>query len=175
MSVLFKNEASWRDEGLGALTSSFLPDFFMFFLSFSPAAQKGSDNAAKQSTNKVVTAAKALNELQALITRTANQAGKQLPASSTTVPHSSFHATLSSSQHSNGHGGGGGSSLSHHHHAAGGLSGEYGRAGEGGGAGGAAQGAGAGKRPTYVEPVPAELVQPAAWQPKNTLVRDALR
>lgn len=130
------------------------------------AAQKGSDNAAKQSTNKVVTAAKALNELQSLITRTAAQAGKQLPACSTTVPHSSFHPTLASSAH---HGG-----LGALHHAAGGPSGEYSRSGEGG-LGAGAQGAGAGKRPTYVEPVPAELVQTAAWQPKNTLVRDALR
>eukprot|EP00955_Chlamydomonas_euryale_P116545 366426-Chlamydomonas_euryale.AAC.9 len=48
-------------------------------------AQKGSDNAAKQSTNKAITAARALSQLQTLIAATA--AGVLLLPTSTAAPH----------------------------------------------------------------------------------------
>ena len=105
--------------------------------------RKGSDNAAKQSTNKVVTAAKALHELQHLISlATQAQAGGTVPALA-----GGAAAAGPSDKHT-------------HHHPA-----------EGAMAGGA--GAGAKRLPAYVEPVPAELVQPTSWQAKNTLVSRA--
>lgn len=129
-----------------------------------PAVRKGSDNAAKQSTHKVVTAAKALKELLALISMTATPLAAATAAAapggaSTAAAGTSGAATAAATAQ-------GAADRHHHHHGAG--------AGVGlGGSLGAGQGAGV--HHAHVEAAPVELAQPTAWHAKNTLVRDALR
>lgn len=125
------------------------------------SVNKGSDNAAKQSTHKVVSAAKALYALQDLIAQVVAAAARGgIPLLGGDHHHRRAPALQSS--------GGGGAP-------------EAGGNG-GGGAGLAASlpavtssAAGFKLLPSVVEPVPTELVRPSAWQAKNTLVRDALR
>lgn len=129
-----------------------------------PAVRKGSDNAAKQSTHKVVTAAKALKELLALISMTATPLAAApaaaAPGGASTVAAGTAGAATAAATAQ------GAADRHHHHHGAG--------AGVGlGGSSGAGQGAGV--HHVHVEAAPVELAQPTAWHAKNTLIRDALR
>ena len=110
------------------------------------SVSKGSDNAAKQSTHKVVSAAKALTGLQDLI------AAVVAAAAHHGIPLPDRHSLMAPS-------------------AAWGSSGEV---GSGGGAVATSSkyaAASAAAEPGHAE----NLVQPAAWHAKNTLVRNALK
>jgi hypothetical protein len=95
--------------------------------------RKGSDNAAKQSTNKVVSAAKALHGLQdliALVIKAAAKHGISVHDGRPAGPHITSGMDQCTTTH---------------------------------------------VKQCNQEAVPTELIEPAAWQAKNTLVRDALR
>ncbi|GAX74174.1 hypothetical protein CEUSTIGMA_g1623.t1 [Chlamydomonas eustigma] len=99
--------------------------------------RKGSDNAAKQSTNKVVSAAKALHSLQDLIAVVIKAASKHGISLHDGRPVPGSHITSGKEQ----------SSASNVKHS---------------------------NQEAFLA-LPTEFIEPAAWQAKNTLVRNALK